>query len=300
MQNYLSINSVSEYLQILEEMKKHLREILPKNPTQKLFLFRGQGNAEYKLLPTILRQSSAKEYGSLPTYLSYSNEKNITHAFIQEAMAYEHEEPMNERNAWKWVSLAQHYGAPTRLLDWSGNPLVSLYFACVSNADKDADIWILHRRRYQDFFLDDNSYLQNATKGSLLHRLIMDNTATNELPEHPFILRPEYFDNRMSAQSSYFMVWGTKANSLEDMLGDQHCCSITDTNFGDSKHKDKILFRLGIDHSKKKSLIRQLDQAGINAKTLFPGLDGIGKYIEETYRFDLLEYDEHYGEQISD
>lgn len=35
--------------------------------------------------------------------------------------------------------------------------------------------------------------------------------------------------------------------------------------------------------------MKQLDHIGINAKTLFPGLDGIGKYIEMKYRFDYYE-----------
>ena len=52
------------------------------------------------------------------------------------------------------------------------------------------------------------------------------------------------------------------------------------------EQEEKFLFRFLIPKSNKQSIMRQLDHIGINAKTLFPGLGGIGKYIERKYRFD--------------
>ncbi len=47
---------------------------------------------------------------------------------------------------WEWYFLMQHYGAPTRLLDWTGNPLVALYFAIVDQEvhgkNRDAAVWV--------------------------------------------------------------------------------------------------------------------------------------------------------------
>src|SRR6266404_9828581 len=45
-----------------------------------------------------------------------------------------------------WLSLARHYGLPTRLMDWSASPLVALYFAAQNNA-KDGCLWALEAGR---------------------------------------------------------------------------------------------------------------------------------------------------------
>lgn len=48
-----------------------------------------------------------------------------------------------------WLTLMQHYGLPTRLLDWSESPLVALYFALSSDEDAktDAAVWVLNPMR---------------------------------------------------------------------------------------------------------------------------------------------------------
>lgn len=77
--------------------------------------------------------------------------------------------------------------------------------------------------------------------------MLPDNTYTSdelEMIKCPWIYKPYYRKNRMSLQSSRFMLWGSE---------------------------------------KKENLLMQLNSLGINEKFIYPGLDGIGRYIENKY-----------------
>ena len=71
---------------------------------------------------------------------------SILENFIQDASAYILQYDTN--NYIRWLELAQHYGVPTRLLDWTENALIALYFACESNKNCDAVVWMLHKNNY--------------------------------------------------------------------------------------------------------------------------------------------------------
>lgn len=98
----------------------------------------------------------------------------------------------------------------------------------------------------------------------------------------------------MSAQRSYFLVWGSKKDSLEKLLQDENLFMDLPENdngvrlYGEAQQKD-ILFKFIIPSDRKQIMLHELDIVGINEKTLFPGLDGIGRYVERQYRFDYKE-----------
>ena len=89
------------------------------------------------------------------------------------------------------------------------------------------------------------------------------------------------------------MVWGTREEPLEDILKE---CSfyIKPSEIGSiEERKEKMLFKVTISVDHKRQLLREFDLAGISEKTLFPGLDGIGQYIERRYRFDYEEFPDY-------
>src|SRR4051794_14108420 len=77
--------------------------------------FRGHADSTWKLLPSLAR---------LPNKIEA--ELALIKRFKQNAYSIGDVPPESED--WRWLFLMQHHGAPTRLLDWSENPLVALYF----------------------------------------------------------------------------------------------------------------------------------------------------------------------------
>ena len=92
----------------------------------------------------------------------------------------------------------------------------------------------------------------------------------------------------MTAQSSWFMVWGNDMRPFQQMIDHKNYMKLQDgtCNPCDSDASDDFLYQFVIPVCSKQQIVRELNMLGINGKTLFPGLDGVGKHIERIYRFD--------------
>jgi FRG domain len=75
--------------------------------------------------------------------------------------------------------LAQHHGCPTRLLDWTGNPLVGLFFASENDDDADGVLWSITGF---EWFVHDTQ-----------------NEVLNSFPEKAFVYSPKHITARITA-----------------------------------------------------------------------------------------------------
>ena len=108
------------------------------------YIFRGTKDKDYKLVPRIGRREfdnfpSAEIEGTTerPTLLKV--ESLMFNDFIRECVPYLQEKP---RNRWEMLAIAQHHGLPTRLLDWSRNPLVAAFFAVCDEHPTDSAVFV--------------------------------------------------------------------------------------------------------------------------------------------------------------
>ena len=294
------IKSVAQCLEIIRKLDKaYAKDGGLNNPVSSKFLYRGMAHKSWPLLPGIFREIGDRYEdweGDTHKYLTFSTEQRILQHFRQEAAAYVTQQ-RDESDIW-WVELAQHYGVPTRFLDWSENPLVALYFACENNSQQeDAVVWMLNRLNYNRYikaqdsaydFIEDEGARREAIS-TLIGLTECEGGACKLSPLRlPFLYSPYLFDGRMAAQSSWFMVWGNNMRPFQQMVDEQNymklpgeACSLC---AGDES--DDFLFQFIIPACAKQQIVRELDMLGINGKALFPGLDGVGKHIERIYRFD--------------
>lgn len=289
----ITIDDVQYFLNAIDTLKDNYSNPIPHSTP---FLYRGIGNEKYSLLPGIFRPLEEDPMGN-DKYNSYgkNTELDILQEFKSQASSYS-TKISDSSNLFEWAELAQHYGVPTRFLDWTENPLVSLYFACSSDQDKDAAIWVLHKTNYHSFISNSekssNIFTDNKLAINELFSVIKkEKDDSTVLFEFPLIYTPYYFDQRMSAQASWFMVWGKNHYDLMNIIGQKHLMSADPIQRKDlTTTTDKpFICKFIIPSNKKHYILRQIDTLGINAKTLFPGLEGIGKYLEWKYRLNMQE-----------
>jgi len=102
--------------------------------SRKVDIYRGVSDSRHDLVPRIGRVRLGKEQNRANV------EKVIFQRFKQRALPYLGIDPKDD---WDWLALAQHYGLPTRLLDWTRNPLVALYFAVENEEAHDSAVYVL-------------------------------------------------------------------------------------------------------------------------------------------------------------
>lgn len=221
--------------------------------------FRGQecADSRWTLLPKVLRGWSRRD------------EMNLMTLFQLRARTAYGECPQPHDHA-GWLCLMQHYGIPTRLLDWSESILVAAYFAVVAKDVKDdAVIWALSPELLNASFGKGNGVHSAGTKDAEAYLASVlslgRDLAPVPCPQGVLAILIPYMDLRMALQQAAFTIHG-EAEALERLDG----CH-------------QFLMRFVIPKMCRATIASDLKAAGIGHSTIFPDLSGLAKDLEDRY-----------------
>jgi hypothetical protein len=226
------------------------------------FAYRGLSDHSYLLETTLIRLGGP--YADLERHLLRNFKK------------YAHRSVVEQDSLWHWLSVAQHYGLPTRLLDWTYSPLIALHFATanIHKFDRDGVIWAVNYLKAHQL-LPDRLRDKLDDEGANVFTVEMLSETVDSLAEFDraidrdcvIFFEPPSIDDRIVNQFAFFSVMSDPQRVLNRWL---------------ERHPD-LWRRIVIPAGLKWEVRDKLDQANITERVLFPGLDGLGNWLARHY-----------------
>ncbi|WP_200774862.1 FRG domain-containing protein [Azospirillum argentinense] len=227
--------------------------------------YRGHPVHDWKLKPSLYRSEVPKicEREMLRDFKLYATE------FLGQG----------QRSDIDWLFIAQHHGIPTRLLDWTENPLVALFFVVHDYGNKaDGRVWAINPWELNTTSIG----LQSVphTDNPIFMDYVVDITDP-EFPrevkaKRPIAIRPYHVFRRSNAQSGVFTVHGTIEKALES------------TQFT-RKNRKACLRSAKINGESKITIMRDLHALGIHHASLFQSVDHIAATLRMRYSWSFLK-----------
>lgn len=226
------------------------------------YAFRGLSDARYALRTSLCRLGG--------------NFEEMEHHMLRNFRKYAHREAVEADTDWHWLALAQHHGLPTRLLDWTFSPYVALHFATSNLAKYDTDgvVWAVNYRRVHELL---PAVLQRALReegGDIFTVETLAATVRNMdelqgLDASPFLLfiEPPSMDDRIVNQYSLFSLFSNPGLRLDEWL----------------ENHTGFWRKIVVPATLKWEVRDKLDQANVTERVLFPGLDGLSRWLSRHY-----------------
>jgi hypothetical protein len=237
------------------------------NPTIQRFrsnyVYRGMSSSTFSLETTLMRLGG--------------NLRELEVHLLRNFKKYARQDTVQEDNEWNWLAVAQHHGLPSRLLDWTYSPYVALHFATanLSLYGHDGVIWCVdfvraHKHLPERLKRTLSEESANALTAEMLERAAGTLRDLEKLSPDDFavFLEPPSLDERIVNQFALFSFMSSPEARLDHWLAAQD---------------DSLVRRIVIPKEMKWEVRDKLDQANVTERVLFPGLDGLSRWLRRHY-----------------
>lgn len=238
------------------------------------YIFRGVVDSTFDLIPGLFR--NCKDRPCLETGLLRNFQKYM-------------ELPQESRNfdIWDTMVIGQHHGLPTRLLDWTYSPLVALHFATddISKMDCDGAVFlvnvveankktpssftkILEKEQKCLFTIDDIKKITESESSYEKKLKKFDELLSKNI----LFFQPPSVDSRIVNQYAFFSIAPLEINDIGVVL----------------KNSELECYKVIIPQKLKWEFRDKLDQMNITERVVYPGLDGLAKWLARFYNTSNL------------
>jgi hypothetical protein len=254
-------NNFTELLEIIEDFQDG----------SKVSWYRGCRNKNNGLIPSLYRHKSSKDIEKIGCI-----EADLTSRFVQRSI------PFVQRSlgsAWDKMFFMQHYGIPTRLLDWSENPFVAIYFSLLGQSkedrDKDACIWMCNPADWNKSALRHISFQGGILdQENTIVRAYAPDSSFVDMPNPPIMMYGAHNSPRIVAQRGVFALFGKGLEPIEKIFLQENY------DFPNS-----CLEQIIIEKTKVAEMRDSLFRKGITESVVFPDLDGLAKELRRIFEF---------------
>lgn len=265
------------------------------------FIFRGHSDHKWDLTTSIERTISKFNLHSYsPDYST--DERWMLHEFKRKSHQYSnHNIDFNDH--FEWLAIMQHFGAPTRLLDFTYSVFIAAYFAVIESTTK-AAIWAANKHIIRDNLVD--KFSLNYQKREVLKDEVNNihieyaNTFINRdfvkgyvYPSVVIPLEPKLLNERLSRQQGLFLMpTNPKLSFTNNLLG---VLGLTELDIvpitfdeliklsKEQQLKTEVeVIKIEIPSELHREIIRYLSEMNITSEILFPGLTGLAQSLVQT------------------
>jgi len=268
----INVKSLGEAIERVAEIAERWDAAAPGIEEDPYLWFRGVNSCKHQLIPGAYWRDK------------YDERKALVE-LAQRGGRFNDSNELGKWNSWGTYYLAQHYGIPTRLLDWSESFVSSLFFAFDGvEVGSDPCVWIIDPGALNDMFFGWNGIISPENNSQLeiwLPKGVMapenpvadDDDSVIYDNSKPIAIFPKHENSRIRSQSGFFTVHGSDRSPIDEII------------VGTSKDPAAMLARVCFRSVDVLAIKKTLGIMGVRRSAIYPDLDNFAKELKEIYKW---------------